>query len=290
MSITVMREALYEEVWTTPATVLARKYNVSDVALIKACRRHQVPRPPRGHWAKLAAGRKMPRTPLPAITDARLQEVRFTRNVAGQQGFHDPDLSSLSDKLQSVPAAAHEGTHQFVVQVQQRLKEDESVPMRAFDRRTLAIDVSKGAMARFLRILNDLAWRWEAAGGKLEIDRTSSHASKDCIRFVLAEDRIESAWEERAHRQRPKGRPWSWEYIYNGQLVLRLDNIWAENQRATWSDGKRQRLEDMADSILTGLLQHIDSAKHHRLTEGRCGWSSRPRSIRRPLACGRGCR
>lgn len=36
-----------------------------DVGLAKACRRHAVPAPPRGYWAKLKAGQKPPQTPLP---------------------------------------------------------------------------------------------------------------------------------------------------------------------------------------------------------------------------------
>ena len=67
----VDRKALYEEVWSTPGRTLAKKYGVSDVALAKACRRHKIPRPPRGHWAKLAAGKPSAQEPLPALDDLR---------------------------------------------------------------------------------------------------------------------------------------------------------------------------------------------------------------------------
>ena len=59
------RSELYEKVWSTPITKLAAEFGVSDVGLAKACRRHAVPVPQRGHWAKLKAGQTPARTPLP---------------------------------------------------------------------------------------------------------------------------------------------------------------------------------------------------------------------------------
>ena len=59
------RGELYERVWATPMTQLAAEFGISDVGLAKACRRHAIPAPPRGYWAKLRAGQKPPKTPLP---------------------------------------------------------------------------------------------------------------------------------------------------------------------------------------------------------------------------------
>lgn len=59
------RSELYVKVWAMPMTQLAAELGISDVGLAKACRRHAVPAPPRGYWAKLKAGQKPPQTPLP---------------------------------------------------------------------------------------------------------------------------------------------------------------------------------------------------------------------------------
>lgn len=58
------RDKLYEEVWSEPVTVVAKRYGVSDVALHKTCKRIQVPMPPRGYWAKVSAGQQPPKQPL----------------------------------------------------------------------------------------------------------------------------------------------------------------------------------------------------------------------------------
>lgn len=45
-------------------TKLSKELGISDVGLAKACRRNGIPVPPRGHWAKLAAGKASPQLPL----------------------------------------------------------------------------------------------------------------------------------------------------------------------------------------------------------------------------------
>lgn len=59
------RQKLFDEVWVTPLTKLAKAYGLSDVGLRKICVALAVPLPPRGYWAKLAAGRTIPKPALP---------------------------------------------------------------------------------------------------------------------------------------------------------------------------------------------------------------------------------
>ncbi|HEU4627311.1 MAG TPA: site-specific integrase [Steroidobacteraceae bacterium] len=59
------REALHELVWTAPATEISEQLGVSDVALAKLCRRAAIPRPGRGYWARVEAGQRVARVPLP---------------------------------------------------------------------------------------------------------------------------------------------------------------------------------------------------------------------------------
>ena len=63
--ITLSRSKLYELVWTTPVTELAKRFGISDVALAKRCRAINIPLPPRGYWARIAAGQTPRRPPLP---------------------------------------------------------------------------------------------------------------------------------------------------------------------------------------------------------------------------------
>jgi hypothetical protein len=57
------RSRLYEELWSEPTQRVAQRYGISDVALSKVCAQLQIPKPPRGYWAKKQAGRPTPRRP-----------------------------------------------------------------------------------------------------------------------------------------------------------------------------------------------------------------------------------
>lgn len=86
--VTFERAALYEEVWSTPLTTLAKKYAMSDNGIRKVCKAMNIPLPVHGHWAKVAAGHKVAKAPLPAnaertsFTSRRVDPARPTHRTA----------------------------------------------------------------------------------------------------------------------------------------------------------------------------------------------------------------
>lgn len=64
---TISRDDLYAQVWAEPMSRLANRCKISGTGLAKICRRLDIPYPPRGHWARKAAGKKVSQTPLPAL-------------------------------------------------------------------------------------------------------------------------------------------------------------------------------------------------------------------------------
>ena len=64
-AVRLTREELYEKMWSRPAIVLAEEFGISGRGLGKLCSRFEIPVPPRGYWAKLAAGKHVTRIPLP---------------------------------------------------------------------------------------------------------------------------------------------------------------------------------------------------------------------------------
>jgi hypothetical protein len=73
------RETLYAEVWKEPVSTVAKRYQVSDVALRKICKKLGVPTPPLGHWAKVTAGKTPPVGKLPANHKGPTRHVRQVR-------------------------------------------------------------------------------------------------------------------------------------------------------------------------------------------------------------------
>ena len=69
--ITLPRSQLYELVWSKPVRDLAADFSISDVALAKRCRALKIPVPPRGYWARVAAGQKPRRPALSPFTERK---------------------------------------------------------------------------------------------------------------------------------------------------------------------------------------------------------------------------
>jgi hypothetical protein len=63
--VRLTRQELYEKMWLRPAISLAEEFGISGRGLGKICSRFEIPVPPRGYWAKLAAGKRVSRAPLP---------------------------------------------------------------------------------------------------------------------------------------------------------------------------------------------------------------------------------
>jgi integrase len=73
----ISRSDLYELIWSEPTTTLARRFGISDVGLAKVCRRSDIPAPPRGYWARIAAGDSIARPALPERTDLGSKAIAF---------------------------------------------------------------------------------------------------------------------------------------------------------------------------------------------------------------------
>ena len=74
---TLSREELYEKVWSSSGVKLSEELGVSDVAIAKRCQKLNVPRPPRGYWAKVEAGQQPKRPPLPPSAESKfIQEAQ----------------------------------------------------------------------------------------------------------------------------------------------------------------------------------------------------------------------
>lgn len=65
MARSFTREEFYELVWSKPLTHLAKEFAISDVALHKICKKHGIPNPPLGWWAKKVSGKNVTQAPLP---------------------------------------------------------------------------------------------------------------------------------------------------------------------------------------------------------------------------------
>ncbi len=86
------REELYERVWAESLRTLAPTFGLSDVGLNKLCRRHDIPTPGLGYWAKVEHGKRVTRIPLPPAKTASRDPVLVYRPRAEERVGHKQGL------------------------------------------------------------------------------------------------------------------------------------------------------------------------------------------------------
>lgn len=100
----IERETLYNEVWSEPITKISKKYEISDVGLIKICKRLGIPMPGRGHWAKTHPPQ---RPPLPAKhsgPSSVIHRVTAQQEIIKSMQKEDPEEISALIAYEEDPA------------------------------------------------------------------------------------------------------------------------------------------------------------------------------------------
>ena len=186
-SVAVTRRKLYEQMWSIPCSLLAARYGISGVGLAKVCKRHDIPRPPRGYWARIAAGQRVrkPLLPKPQLGD----EVIVLR------GWDMPDdaVQKLVEDPRPVPDLAEMrdgGTlHPLAVVTRDRLLAATTDPegLLSVSSPAMPVKVSPALIDRSVAIVDALIKRWESRGGTVLVQEPSD-VNASSTRFARGRD------------------------------------------------------------------------------------------------------
>jgi hypothetical protein len=286
MARTVSRQEFYELVWSKPMTHLAKEFVLSDVALHKICKKHDIPKPPIGWWAKKAAGKLVKQTPLPPTKTGTSERV----TIAAGELKPEPDLIAAAREnariaASSIDAGVELPSHPIVERTVAKLrkaKPDAITGLIAVEGAGLIkAQVAPFSIERLEVALNRIV----AAGTALGIELTKSEKGAafvcdgETIGFSVTEStrrekhvltEKEQAQEEAERRQRE--RRWSrnewdsvldfsrtrfpeWDYHPTGLLSFELEQFYllSGSPRRSFRDAKVQRLETMAGDIAVGI-------------------------------------
>lgn len=91
--LNITRTELLSLIWSKSTTKLAEEFGVSDVAIAKWCKKMEVPKPPRGYWAKLQAGKAVPQKPkLKRLTKEGVSRITIHRQSTTTQKTNSPSV------------------------------------------------------------------------------------------------------------------------------------------------------------------------------------------------------
>lgn len=277
------REELFALVWEKPTREVAKELGVSDVAIGKLCTRLQVPKPPRGYWARVQSGRTPRRPPLTAFRE-EIDRIRreAVRARAGellsklQQQFYWAALSDLQNRGIDVNGAEIKGSRlpdlnpdlaaQILLLIQNRghdwIKErkvaaswSHSVESSA---RNLVGKLLPRARPQLLVFERDGKKGWYSGSGPVVLVRLTAQLQERIAALVrIVRD------QKLQHVVMPlvaTDHAWSAHHLYTPESRLVLDSslcvsaaeVWVESTRRAWRD------EDPPERIATGRLKLQD--------------------------------
>lgn len=260
------REELYALVWAKPVAQVAKDWGLSDVGLAKLCRRHCVPLPYRGFWARKAAGQTPKPIPLPAARRGVPGTVWLDPKPVAPPKPADPEIDDAlaADRAfaaQDRVAEDLRGCDPLVSRTRVALQEGHtddygrSSPQWNADC-PIRINVSAGLVRRALRIAHGIVEGAARRGYTFRIEERRKTAEivarGNGFGFSIEEPtkRIENQPDpKRPDRYFPRYR-----YEPRGRLVLKLErNGYARNN---WSDSEKRTVEECLPDFFQTLVVH----------------------------------
>lgn len=271
MKTRIKRSELYAKVWQTPMTRLAKEFDISDVGLAKACKRHDIPTPRAGYWAKHAHGKAPVPTPLPVGEDVvvqlepsiyRLPPASFKSAAVADAGLIAPVVSiATTEEIGSKLATHSSATHAAL----KKAKPDESGFLRCRSSKAFTCVISPGTRDRAVRLLDAVERTVNNIGGHWKSDGKTESLVLEFDGEPMQLSLTEQYKRTEQQVQDPK-RPWytprTFVYHFSGELTLTLEADY--RGRRTWSDGKRSQIEDKLSEFAAGVQNAAKAIKELR--------------------------
>lgn len=261
---TLSREILYSQVWATPISRLAAQYGITGTGLAKICARLEVPCPPRGYWAKKAAGKKVVQyrlpeagadtplkvtiTPASPPSKASPEQVEMQRRTAQSRAVNPkivvPEQLTRPHAVIAGWLAENKRERQ---EASRDLRGSRPAPFSQTDRRRH-------------RILDTLFKALEAKGFRIKQERYPQH-----VHLEWQHERLDFQLREKQKQvRRPlteseklssylRERGWVQELMPTGLLVFSITTWLPAGLRREWKDQARTQLEADVPEIVATL-------------------------------------
>lgn len=278
MDGSIDRQQLYELVWSEPISKLADQFGYSGAGLAKLCRRYGIPLPSRGHWAKVHAGHKTKKIPLPApgpdqqnlVLSPISQAERLSR-VEQRERLEEAQSLVATHVLSSEQPGLHPLAKAARARLKQRDGWKDSDILRAAPSEVLDIRVAKDSIDRAIAIASDLVRALEQLGGLIAIEKekgrtvlslAGANLNLQITEHVARSDHEPTAAEKKAlERYRNDTRRGIYsspyptiprhDYTATGVLTISASG-------RNWRDSRTKQLEQRLGAVVAGIATLAD--------------------------------
>jgi hypothetical protein len=249
------RQELYDLMWASPATKVAADFGISDVAVLKHCIKKHVPRPTRGYWAKIAAGHKPRKKPLPPTVQETF-ELDVQRRISKTLPLPEPG------------APLHPLAAEMLVALK-KLKPDYQKLTHLKEPAFPDINISKSLVERAAQSVHVLLHGLEPLG----IGFRKSAGKYDSGYFKRGQDRLFITIEEvlidplgverRKHWWQCNGR-----CTPTGKLAFSIEERrWDRRETREWLETESHSLERVLSELVSAIRLHFLNKQRQHIQE-----------------------
>lgn len=256
------REQLYELVWAMPATKLAVKLGVSDVAIVKRCHKLAVPRPERGYWAKLEYGKIEKKSQLPPLPPS--PQEKFTQQA------QSPIANSTALPTTEIPL--HSLAEQFLAELKKSSLSYDKQRVHFKQREFPEADVSKAQALRAAQAFHALLNLVEPRGvifkkSRSKYDGGCFRKGNDDLHFKIEEELVEKP--EKPGRRSSYTSGWQQENkVASGKLTFTVNSErYGRGTEKKWSENEKTSLETIVSDMAKAIVRHYVELQENREAE-----------------------
>lgn len=258
------RSELYELVWTKPILQLAEELGISDRGLSKKCKRHKVPVPYRGYWAKMEAGKKARKYPLPKNNDESLDCIYFVKEKDSYKALEKiidfPMPDEVLNKLDSFDIhSEYRKRHELITPTRKSIskKRTDRYGYALLSKEGLSLKVTQGTLERSIELFSHIITYCNHMGWEV-----LNRHGKTCIEIegqkiaIRVKEKIKQVKHELTEKEKHDQKRWSHsyapkhDYLSTGELSIEIDQCNSYDQKSVWTEKKNDFKEQMKDLLI----------------------------------------
>lgn len=252
------REELYEKVWSQPGLKLAEEFGVSDVAIAKRCSKLNIPRPPRGYWAKVEAGRRPKRPPLPpAPEQAFIKKASEPLGVRLMLPSETLPLHALAEEFLTASKSASLSYDKQRIHLRERAIPEADIS------KTMALRAAQ-VFHVLLRVVEPLGIHFRRS--QSTYDGGHFRKGNDRLYFKIEEelvDKPETGGKRRVYYRNPQE-----DKVACGRLTFSFKNArYGSSVSKSWTEADKTPLEKILAEMAKFLCSHYVAAQKRREAE-----------------------